>query len=47
MNCTYLDDNIIRIGDNVVIVAGSVVTRDIPSDTVACGTPCRVIRANK
>mgnify|MGYP005882115707 CR=1 FL=1 len=47
MNCTFLDDNIIRIGDNVVIGAGSVVTRDIPSDSVACGTPCRVIRENK
>ncbi len=37
----------ITIGDNVVIGAGSVVTRDIPSDSVACGTPCRVIRENK
>ena len=37
----------ITIGDNVVIGAGSVVTRDIPSDSVACGSPCRVIRENK
>ncbi len=36
----------VTIGDNVVIGAGSVVTRDIPSDSVACGTPCRVIREN-
>lgn len=32
------------IGDNVVIGAGSVVTRDIPSDCVAVGNPARVVR---
>ena len=34
----------VTIGDNVTIGAGSVVTRDIPSDTIAVGNPCRVIR---
>lgn len=34
----------VTIGDNVVIGAGSVVTKDIPSDTVAVGNPARVIR---
>ena len=34
----------VTIGDNVTIGAGSVVTRDIPSNTVAAGNPCRVIR---
>jgi maltose O-acetyltransferase len=34
----------IRIGNNVVIGAGSVVTKDIPDDSVAVGNPCRVIR---
>ena len=34
----------VHIGDNVVIGAGSVVTRDIPSWSVAAGNPCRVIR---
>ena len=34
----------ITIGDNVVIGAGSVVTRDIPSNVVAVGNPCRVLR---
>lgn len=34
----------ITIGDNSVIGAGSVVTKDIPSDVVAVGNPCRVIR---
>ncbi len=34
----------VTIGDNVVIGAGSVVTHDIPSNTVAAGNPCRVLR---
>lgn len=34
----------ITIGDHSVIGAGSVVTKDIPSDVVAVGNPCRVIR---
>lgn len=32
------------IGDNVTIGAGSVVVHDIPSNSVAVGNPCRVIR---
>lgn len=32
----------ITIGDDVVIGAGSVVTKDIPSGSVAYGNPCRV-----
>ncbi len=34
----------VSIGDNTVIGAGSVVTRDIPANVVAFGSPCRVIR---
>lgn len=34
----------VTIGDNCVIGAGSVVTRDIPSNSLAAGNPCRVIR---
>jgi maltose O-acetyltransferase len=34
----------VTIGDNVTIGAGSVVTKDIPSDVVAVGNPCRVIK---
>lgn len=34
----------VTIGDNVVVGAGSVVTRDLPSDVVAVGNPCRVLR---
>ena len=31
------------IGDNCIIGAGSIVNSDIPSNTVAAGTPCKVI----
>jgi len=34
----------VTIGDNVTIGAGSVVVGDIPSDTVAVGNPCKVIK---
>ena len=34
----------VTIGDCCVIGAGSVVTKDIPSWTIAAGNPCRVIR---
>lgn len=34
----------VTIGDNTVIGAGSVVTKDIPADVVAAGSPCRVLR---
>jgi maltose O-acetyltransferase len=35
----------VTIGDNSVIGAGSVVTRDIPADVVALGSPARVVRS--
>lgn len=34
----------VTIGSNSVIAAGSVVTQDIPSNVLAGGVPCRVIR---
>ena len=34
----------VTVGDNCVIGAGSVVTRDIPANSFAAGNPCRVIR---
>lgn len=33
----------VTIGDNVSIGAGSVIVKDIPSNCVAAGNPCRVI----
>ena len=34
----------VTIGNNCVIGAGSVVTRDIPDNSLAVGNPCRVIK---
>lgn len=34
----------VTIGDNVVIGAGSVVTKNIPSNSIAVGNPCKVIK---
>lgn len=34
----------VTIGDNVVIGAGSVVSKDIPSNVVAVGNPCKVVK---
>ena len=34
----------VTIGDNAVIAAGSVVTKDVPAWTVAGGNPARVLR---
>ena len=34
----------VRIGDRAIIGAGSVVTKDVPSDVFAAGNPCKVIR---
>lgn len=34
----------VHIGSNVVIGAGSVVTKDIPDWSVAVGNPCRVVK---
>ena len=34
----------VTIGDNVTIGAGSVVVSDIPSNSIAVGNPCRVVR---
>jgi len=34
----------VHIGENSVIGAGSIVTKDVPSDVVAVGNPCRILR---
>lgn len=46
---TWLASNVtvcggVSIGENCVIGAGSVVTRDIPPNSLAAGVPCKVIR---
>ena len=35
----------VTIGDNVTIGAGSVVTHDIPSNSIAVGNPCKVVKS--
>lgn len=42
-NCTIIGG--VHIGDQAVIGAGAVVTRDIPSRCVAVGVPARVVRS--
>lgn len=34
----------VTIGDNCVVGSGSVVTKDIPANSIAAGNPCKVIR---
>jgi len=34
----------VTIGDNTVVGAGSLVTKDLPSNVVAVGSPCKVLR---
>jgi acetyltransferase-like isoleucine patch superfamily enzyme len=34
----------ITIGENAIVGAGSVVTKDVPADTIVAGNPARVIR---
>ncbi len=34
----------VTIGDNCTIGAGSVVTKDIPANSIAVGNPCRVVK---
>ena len=34
----------VTIGDNTVVGAGSIVTKDLPANVVAVGNPCHVLR---
>lgn len=48
-NCVWIGANTVivpgvSIGDNSIIGAGSVVTKDIPANVVAYGNPCKVAR---
>lgn len=42
MNCMIMKG--VTIGDNSIIGAGSIVTKDIPANCIAVGSPCKVIR---
>lgn len=37
----------VKIGDNVCVGANSVVTRDLPNNSICAGVPCRVLREGK
>ena len=37
----------VKIGNNVIVGAGSVVTKNIPENSIAVGNPCKVIREKK
>ncbi|MEP0133078.1 MAG: acetyltransferase [Eudoraea sp.] len=39
-------NNNVTVGDNTFIGMGSVVTKDIPANSIAYGSPCKVIRPN-
>lgn len=43
LNCTILPGT--NIGNNVIVGAGSVVTRSVPDNSVAAGVPARVIKS--
>lgn len=36
----------VTVGDNCVVGAGSIVTRDVPPNSIVAGNPARVIRSN-
>jgi len=44
VNCTILPN--VTIGDNSIVAAGSVVTKNIPSNCLAGGVPAKIIREN-
>lgn len=48
-NNVWLGGNVVvnpgvTIGDNVVVGSGSVITKDLPANSIAVGNPCKVIR---
>lgn len=42
MHCIVMKG--VTIGDNSIIGAGSIVTKDIPANCIAAGVPCKVIK---
>ena len=43
-NLIILDAAKVIIGDNATIGAGSIVTKDIPANSIAYGNPCKVAK---
>lgn len=44
MECKFQGQGGITIGDGAVIAAASVVTRDVPANALAVGSPAKVVR---
>ena len=44
MGCKFQDQGGITIGDGAVIAAASVVTKDVPPNSLAVGSPAKVVR---
>lgn len=42
-NCTILAK--VTIGENAIVGAGSVVTKDVPADAIVAGNPARIVRS--
>ena len=45
IGCGVIINPGVSIGDNVVIGSGSIVTKDIPSNSLAVGNPARIIKS--
>lgn len=42
--CRFQDQGGITIGDDAVVAAGAVATKDVPARTVVVGSPARVVK---
>lgn len=50
--CAFVGDGVVllagrRVGQNSIIISGSVVTQDIPPDCIAAGVPAKLVRRKK
>ena len=50
--CAFVGDGVLtmpnrRVGRNAIVVSGSVVTQDVPPDSIAAGVPARLIRRKR
>lgn len=44
VNCTILPG--VHIGDECIVGAGAVVTKDVPAHSIVAGNPAKVVRSN-